>query len=377
MTGTAVTRPRALFDLHALKQDLRGATLDASVALLATGAIFALLYWRVEAGTSATIVVMPDLADAPGYWMYWLCQAFGWSGLLWAWITVMLGLVRSSRHPGWLPVSVSRVERWHRQTSLTTIALMFAHAFWFFAEMVRENRAEAGWAGRVWRAFVDSFVPGGYGSGTGVVAILLGLLALYLAIPLGLAFYARRAMGTRLWRALHASIIVVYVLSVWHTLLYGTNVWYDGAFRTTVWLLQLPVAGLLLVRLLRPAYRPGTTPAARVGRLVGRLAAAATVVVLLLVAATGRDGGRTPNVDGAPLNVTQAMIWAGFVVFVVVVTGFVVRAHRISSGPGSPSAGGGTPPGARRAARARTARTRGGGHRPGGRAAAVPPSAGE
>ena len=58
MTGTAVTRPRALFDLHALKQDLRGATLDASVALLATGAIFALLYWRVEAGTSATIVVM-------------------------------------------------------------------------------------------------------------------------------------------------------------------------------------------------------------------------------------------------------------------------------------------------------------------------------
>jgi len=328
MTGTTATRRRALFDFHAFKQDVRGATLDASVALVVTGAIFALLYWRVDAGTSATIVVMPDLAVAPWYWMFWLCQAFGWSGLLWAWLTVMLGLVRSSRHPSWLPVSVSQVEGWHRQTSLTTIALMFAHAFWFFAQMVRESRAEAGWAGRLWRAFVDSFVPGGYGSGTGVIAILIGLLALYLAIPLGLAFYARRAMGARLWRALHASIIVVYVLSVWHTLLYGTNVWYDGAFRTTIWLLQLPVAGLLLVRLLRPAYRPGAAATDRLGRLVGRLAATATIVVLLLVAATGRDGGRTPNADGAPLNVTQTMIWVGFAVFVLVVTSFVIRAHR-------------------------------------------------
>lgn len=327
MPHSTETRRRTWFDVRALKQDVRGAGLDASVALAATLAIFALLAWRIDAGTSATIVVMPDLAD-PGYWMYWLSQAFGWSGLLWAWITVLLGLLRSSRHPSWMPVSVARIEKWHRQTSLTTIALMFAHAWWFFAEMVRDNRAEAGWAGRLWRAFVDSFVPGGYNSGTGVIAILIGLLALYLAIPLGLAFYARRAMGARVWRVLHASIIIVYVLSVWHTLLYGTSVWYDGAFRTAVWLLQLPIAGLLLVRLLRPAYRPGATAADRLGRLVGRITAAATILVLLMVAATGRDGGRTPGVEGAPLTFTQAMIWVGFAVFGAVVAALVFRAHR-------------------------------------------------
>src|SRR5690606_16927414 len=83
---------------------------------------------------------------------------------------------------------------------------------------------------------------------------------------------ARRWMGPRVWQALHASIIVVYVLSVWHTLLYGTNVWYDGAFRTTIWLLQLPVAGLILVRLLAPARTPGRSVLAMVGRWVGRLA---------------------------------------------------------------------------------------------------------
>ncbi|MER7042750.1 hypothetical protein ABT349_33505, partial [Streptomyces microflavus] len=33
------------------------------------------------------------------------------------------------------------------------------------------------------------------------------------------------------------------------------NVWYDGWFRTSVWLLQLPIAALLLLRLLRPAGR--------------------------------------------------------------------------------------------------------------------------
>ncbi|CAM5625911.1 hypothetical protein SCALM49S_05631 [Streptomyces californicus] len=102
---------------------------------------------------------------------------------------------------------------------------------------------------------MEAFVPGGYDSGTGRIAIPVGQAALYLAIPLGLLFYVRHRIGPRTWRVLHRCVIVVYVLSVWHTLLYGTNVWYDGWFRTSVWLLQLPIAALLLLRLLRPARR--------------------------------------------------------------------------------------------------------------------------
>ncbi|MFP8941999.1 ferric reductase-like transmembrane domain-containing protein [Streptomyces fenghuangensis] len=337
---TTPTTRRKRFDRSALRADLRAAVPDATAALVITAGVFAWLYARVESGASMTLQVMPDLADADRYWMYWLCQAFGWTGLLWAWITVMLGLVRSSARPGWLRLPVARIERWHRTTSLTTIGLMVAHAALFFAELVRANEDGAGWAGRLATSFAEVFVPGVYSSGTGRIAILIGLLALYLAIPLGLAFYLRQATGSRMWRALHRFVIVVYVLSVWHTLLYGTNLWYDGAFRTTVWLLQLPVAALLLIRLLAPARRgerlrlrdaarrPGALPLA--ARLAGQAAAAATVVALLVVAATGRDGGRTPGVAGAGLNVTQTQVWVGLAVLLAVIA---VVVHRLRPAP--------------------------------------------
>ncbi|MFE2753653.1 iron reductase [Actinosynnema sp. NPDC059335] len=318
-----------------LRADLRTAALDAAAALVITLAIFAWLYARVRSGTSATVAVMPFLADANAYLMYWLCQAFGWTALLWAWLTTMLGLVRSSDRPRLSPVAV---ERWHRATSLTTIGLMFAHAFWFFAELVRVNEYGLGWAGRIGSAFVEVFVPGGYPSGTGRVAVLLGLLALYLALPLGLAYYLRHRTGARVWRALHRFVIVVYVLSVWHTLLYGTNVWFDGWPRTTLWLLQLPIAVLLLARLLapaRPSERLGRGGGALVTgrRAVALLAVVATIGVLVAVVVSGRDGGRTPGAHhGAGLSVQPWMVWVGlaaFAVAVAVAVGLARRAERV------------------------------------------------
>lgn len=324
-----------------LRADLRTAAVDAAVALVVTAAIFAWLYARVRSGTSATLAVMPYLADANAYLMYWLCQAFGWTALLWAWLTTVLGLVRSTARPAWPRVSPVRIERWHRATSLTTIGLMFAHAFWFFAELVRANEYGLGWAGRVGSAFVEVFVPGGYPSGTGRVAVLLGLLAFYLAVPLGLAYYLRARTGARVWRALHRFVIVVYVLSAWHTLLYGTNVWFDGLPRTTLWLLQLPVAALLLARLLAPA-RPGERlgragSAWATGRRVAALGAVlATIGVLVAVVVSGRDGGRTPGAHhGAPMSVQPWMVWAGTAVFallVVLAIGLARRAERADRG---------------------------------------------
>jgi hypothetical protein len=322
---------------HELRADLRSMIPDATAGLVVTAGIFAWLYWRVADGSSATIQVMPSLADAGKYWMYWLCQAFGWSALLWAWITVMLGLLRSSGLPMRSSLSVARVERWHRTTSLTTIALTFGHAALFFAERVRDNADGLGWAGRWFSAFTEVFVPGVYSSGTGRTAILIGLLAFYLSIPLGLAYYLRRRIGSRAWRVLHRFVIVVYVLSVWHTLLYGTNVWYDGWFRTTVWLLQLPVAALFLARLLTPG-RPRERLRAPAGsrknllpytvRLAGRIIVAAAVVVLVAVSVTGRDGGRTPGGESTTPAVTAPMIWAGFAVLALALAAAVWTARR-------------------------------------------------
>ncbi|MEU3974212.1 ferric reductase-like transmembrane domain-containing protein [Streptomyces bacillaris] len=287
-----------------LRSDLRASWLDGLVALLVTAAVFVLLYIRIRNKTSSTVSVMPFMADVGGFWMYFLSQAFGWSALLWAWGTVILGLLLSGPRPQWLRISGPRLERLHRTTSLNTIALIFAHALFFGAELFRHDTAA--WNSALATAFVETFVPGGYTSGTGQIAIPIGQAALYLAIPLGLLFYVRHRFGPKTWRVLHRFVIVVYVLSVWHTLLYGTNVWYDGWFRTSIWLLQLPIAALLLVRLLRPARRSEKLPlspgaaASRTGwglRLAGRLAVVGVMVALVVVVVSGSDGGRTVPPD--------------------------------------------------------------------------------
>ncbi|MBQ0825136.1 ferric reductase-like transmembrane domain-containing protein [Streptomyces tagetis] len=305
-TTAPPTRGRGSAERVTLRADLRAAVPDASAAVVVTAAVFAFFWARMESGTSSTVAVMPFMDDARTYWMYLLSQAFGWSGLLWAWGTVMLGLLLSGPRPARLPVSRQVLERWHRTTSLTTMALMFAHALMFAAELVRYE-VELGWAARLWAGFADSFVPGWYDSGTGRTAIPIGQGALYLAIPLGLLFYVRHRIGANTWRRLHRFVIVVYVLSVWHTLLYGTNVWYGEWPRTVLWLLQLPVAVLLLVRLLRPARRGERlgAPGRRGGgslpgwalRATGRAAAAAVVIGLLAVVVSGHDGGRDRPAD--------------------------------------------------------------------------------
>ncbi|MFF9688415.1 ferric reductase-like transmembrane domain-containing protein [Streptomyces sp. NPDC014623] len=297
-----VRRDRSAAGRVTLRADLRALLPEAGAAVAVTAVVFVLLYARVESGDSATVAVMPFMADAGTYWMYLLSQAFGWSALLWAWGTVMLGLLLSGRRPAWLPGSPQSLERWHRTTSLTTMALMLAHALMFAAELVRYEAASA-WAVRLWVGFADSFVPGWYDSGTGRIAIPIGQGALYLAIPLGLLFYVRHRIGAHTWRRLHRFVIVVYVLSVWHTLLYGTNVWYGEWPRTVLWLLQLPVAVLLVARLMRPARRAERLPVTggwqRRGslpgwmlRAAGRVAAAAVVLGLVAVVASGHDGGR-------------------------------------------------------------------------------------
>lgn len=338
------------FDWGGLRADLRGAVPDASLALVITGLIFWWLYVRVANGTSSSIQVMPELADAKKYWLYWMCQAFGWSGLLWAYITVVFGLMRSGPRPRWRWLPAARLEKWHRTTSLTTVGLMFGHAAFFFLEQYDSHPPNWSFGRSLGTALVDTFVPGGYSSGTGRIAILIGLLAFYLAIPLGLAFYLRHTTGSRMWRALHRFIIVVYVLSVWHTLLYGTNVWYDGSFRTLVWALQMPVAALLLLRLLspaRPAERLRLRGPGRRGRalpltirLAGRLTALATVLGLLAVVVSGTDGGRDPDDTGPSpaLWPEQWVIWGGLLVLTLALVIVVLRLRPgTTAAPGRPA----------------------------------------
>jgi methionine sulfoxide reductase heme-binding subunit len=90
----------------------------------------------------------------------------------------------------------------------------------------------------------------------------LGIIGGYLAAALGLSFYARRRIGTKRWRSLHKATILVYVLSVLHTLGAGSDAstpW----LRAQIVLTGAPIVFLFVMRVL-PAAKTGAA-----GRPVG------------------------------------------------------------------------------------------------------------
>jgi predicted ferric reductase len=100
-------------------------------------------------------------------------------------------------------------------------------------------------------------VPGAQTYAPGRLAQSVGIVALYLAVLVGPSYYLRDRIGARTWRLTHRFVIpAVYVLSVWHTLLYGSDVKTGSPLFVILWAMQIPVVVAFLVRLLAPA-RPG------------------------------------------------------------------------------------------------------------------------
>jgi sulfoxide reductase heme-binding subunit YedZ len=78
----------------------------------------------------------------------------------------------------------------------------------------------------------------------------LGTVAGYLALALGLSFYARRRIGAKLWRKAHRATVVVYVLALVHTLGAGTDA---GSSWLRAFMLSTAVPiGVLFVMRVRP-----------------------------------------------------------------------------------------------------------------------------
>jgi sulfoxide reductase heme-binding subunit YedZ len=91
----------------------------------------------------------------------------------------------------------------------------------------------------------------------------LGIIGGYLAAALGLSFYARRRIGAKRWRSLHKATILVYVLSVAHTLGAGSDAGTPW-LRAQLVLTGAPILFLFVMRVLPSgggsAARPGSAP---------------------------------------------------------------------------------------------------------------------
>ena len=79
----------------------------------------------------------------------------------------------------------------------------------------------------------------------------LGIISGWIAIFLGLTFYVRKQIGPKLWRKLHRLTILVWVLSLIHTIKAGTD-------RDELWLqLTMLVTGIPIVFLFLRRTVPG------------------------------------------------------------------------------------------------------------------------
>src|SRR5665213_1856342 len=197
----------------------------------------------------------------PTHYIWWLLsRSAGIVALTLVSFSVLIGLTMSTKilkRPG----LGRKLVRLHEHVALVALAAMVVHG----ATLLGDPWMKVGIKGAV-VPFTMSYRPLYTG---------LGIVAAYLAGLLGLSFYVRRRIGTRLWRKLHRATVLVWILGIVHTIGSGTDA-------STVWLRMMmlafgaPIVFLLLVRILHRG--PPAAPAAvhpQVRRHAGAPAAAA------------------------------------------------------------------------------------------------------
>ena len=219
------------------------------------------------------------------FWSFPILQATGLAGLIWAYIGVTLGLFESARTASWMPLSRPQVDRLHRQISLLVIALMAAHVVATGLDAMGDN----------WKTVIIPWQWANQGWPQAVTGYTTGIVAFYLALLLGPTYYLRRFIGVTRWRFLHRFVIVVYILSFWHTMILGLDISHYGWVRPFMWIMQIPLLVLFARRLLQPAASSGSpgSSAAALRRATGRGLAVASwvgIIAVGVIVVTGNSG---------------------------------------------------------------------------------------
>jgi methionine sulfoxide reductase heme-binding subunit len=177
-----------------------------------------------------------------GWWL--ASRASGIVALLLITVSVIVGLTMSTRFLG-RPKLNRVLTAIHEHTSLASLVALSVHGL----TLMGEKFLKPGLTG-VLVPFAGDYRPVWTG---------LGIVGGYLAIIFGLSFYARKRIGAKLWRRMHRFTILVYVLSVIHTLGAGT----DASTAWMRWMLVItgaPVLFLTLGRFLPQKPLPAGTP---------------------------------------------------------------------------------------------------------------------
>jgi ferredoxin-NADP reductase len=177
----------------------------------------------------------------PAEFSWWLAsRAAGVVALLCIAVSVGIGLAmagRVSRRPGLARALMSV----HQQTALVGLVAIAVHGITLLGDKFMSPSI-----GDIAIPFTSTYEP--LWTGLGVTAGWLGAI-------LGLSYWVRNLVGPALWRKLHRATVLVYVLSVAHTLGAGTDA-------SEPWMLALlvataaPILFLFLMRVLTPPVGP-------------------------------------------------------------------------------------------------------------------------
>ncbi len=196
-----------------------------------------------------------------GWWL--ASRSAGIVAILAVSISVIIGLMMANGLPkrGFMGITKRKLLAVHESTALAGMVAITVHGLTLMGDKFMHPTLT-----QIAVPFTMDYRPGFTG---------LGVIAGWLAIFLGLSFYARRHIGVKRWRTLHRATIAVWALGVVHTLGAGTDA-------TTPWLRSIlvatgiPIVYLFLRRILpsedgrRPARVPQRSPAERLAAIERR-----------------------------------------------------------------------------------------------------------
>ena len=227
----------------------------ALAGVISTLVLYLLIRNLQSEGKSAAALAMSSMhmQNIHKFWSFPLLQASGLTGLVFAYLSVALGLQQSSRGLPRLRLSYRQIDRLHRQISLLVIALVIVHvvatALDAMGDSIKTVLIPWQWANQGWPQ--------------AVVGYTFGIMAMYILFIVAPTFYLRKRIGTSRWRFLHRFILLFYILSVTHTLILGLDISHYSWIRPVIWLAQIPLLALFIRRLTLPLRGGSRFSAAR------------------------------------------------------------------------------------------------------------------
>ncbi len=200
----------------------------------------------------------------PLHYGWWLAsRSAGIVSILAVSVSVIIGLLMANGLPkrGWAGITKRKLVAVHESTALAGMVAITVHGLTLMGDKFMHPTLS-----QIAVPFTMGYRPGFTG---------LGIIAGWLAIFLGLSFYARRYVGVKRWRTLHRATIAVWALGVVHALGSGTDAsqtWLQAILVVT----GIPIVYLFLRRILpqeggrAPASVPTRSPGERLAAVERR-----------------------------------------------------------------------------------------------------------